>query len=88
MTNNELKELLARAIANDNGRRDPDPIDKCNAQAVIEALTPMMSGVVASLEMAEDEYAYHKGLLKGYVTKHGSPYSKALASLPDCWKGE
>lgn len=41
MTNNDLKELISRAIA--NGSPDLDE----TAQAVIEPLTPMMRGWLA-----------------------------------------
>jgi hypothetical protein len=83
MTTNELKELLARAIANDNGRRDPDPIDKCNADAVIEALTPMMGEVAEVLKQAKAENELGSIVFRRPASH---VYADTIASLPDCWR--
>ncbi len=57
---NTLRDELARVIAKDNGRRDPDPIDKCNADAVIDHLAPMLDEVEGAFEKAKEELFWLK----------------------------
>lgn len=90
MTNEQLKELLARAIANDNGRRDPDHIDKCNAQAVIEALAPMMREVARKLQFIQNANDVFTDTMEvdphEHIQQTSDYVDNALASLPDCWR--
>jgi hypothetical protein len=93
MTNEELIKVVAGAIWEAHGQIDTDdciPI----AQAAIEALAPMMREVVDVLEFAKRRIGY-----LGVVNTDPRHYEhneseiipkidKALASLPECWKGE
>jgi hypothetical protein len=124
MTNEQLKDLLARAIADvTEGAGADSSIYEFQSQAVIEALTPMMTAVDSNaLQIAVDVgveqfqqqmtlgggnlnqmfekviSAYLKAAApmlaasdskqSGYDTREDSCKGAALASLPDCWKGE
>jgi hypothetical protein len=81
MTNEQLKELLARAIANGS----PDLYE--TVQTVIEALAPMMREMVGS---AEWYMRCAENLIKGNASQGYSEakpqLEKIIASLPDCWR--
>jgi hypothetical protein len=81
MTNDELKELLARALLKVNGYEgfcEEEVIPKFYAQAefIIEALAPMMREVIYELYAAipVTEKISNNGVINAY------------ASLPDCWR--
>jgi hypothetical protein len=85
MTNEELIEVVARAIDAQcivENTYDLTPSQhqlERVAKSAIEALTPMMQEVVGALLYVENNY---DGMNKSDVVK------KALASFPECWKGE
>lgn len=76
MTNEELKKLIARAIANGS----PDLNE--TAQAVIDALTPMMRAVAWCLAI----YANRDLFIGSYYPSGHSEAEKTIASLPECWR--
>jgi hypothetical protein len=104
MTTDELKELIALLLANKKRERcgiksidleqllqlDPIGYDEVMqyAQAIIDALTPMMRETVKHTRIFALCGAKIFGA-NGYVF-HGEQVAEAkqtLASIPDCWKG-
>lgn len=101
MTTDELKELMARALLpEDFYIREAPPFRKefvynmaiKNAQAIIDALSPMMSGVAGGLRcIASDTTcelctAYDVYPNGKYYLENEEVAKQALASLPDCWR--
>lgn len=104
MTNDELKELLARAIWLEEWRKlayqadydlQPESVHERYedlAQAVIDALAPMMREVASGLRCIASETTcelctafdvYPNGK---YYLDNEEVAKQTLASLPDCWR--
>ena len=90
MTDNELKELLARAIIiardgkRDGERRLQNPIIKKayldDAQAVIDALTPMMREFVGSIQ---DLMPFE--IVQGDCFQRTNPHTKLMGNSSMAW---
>lgn len=98
MTNEQLKELLARAICRGGicgPRAHLDKQEETNwrtfapeAQAVIKALTPMIREVVQSILIVR-EWLRHYDLPfdeQPDWNVDNIRFDEAIASLPDCWR--
>lgn len=95
MTNKELKELIAEVIRNEWVKLG----DGCEsdqyiaAQAVIDALTPMMREIVYGLYSAKSFfsqqpngfYTYYK-TRKGYEGDAYPDVDNAIINIPECWR--